>query len=395
VKNGWSEVALGKLLEPVSRSVRVEPDTSYRLLGVRLEGNGAFHRETKLGNEISASILNRVETGDFIYSRLFACRGAFSLIGPELGGAFVSNEFPIFAARNPIRINLRFLSYWFRRSQIWKVVEDDCQGSTPLTRNRYKEEFFNALHVPLPPIPEQQRIVAHLDTIEARLARVQKLREEQELELQAALRSAFRRLEAGAAWVEMGDIAPVHRRPIEISLEGEYPELGARSFGRGIFHKPTLRGDSLTWQKLFQMKAGDIVISNIKAWEGAIAVASESDDGRYGSHRYLTCLADLQRALPEFICFYLLSPSGLEQVGLASPGSADRNRTLAVDRLERIKVPVVPVAAQREFKKLLDLRAKLRAEAAQARQYASALLPSLLDSIFNPSSRTSLAESHE
>src|SRR5207247_2207100 len=141
VKQRWNEVALGEVLEPVSRSVRVEPEVSYRLLGVRLEGNGAFHRETKLGNEISASLLDRVETGDFIYSRLFACRGAFSLIGPDLGGAFVSNEFPIFAARNPARIDLRFLSYWFRQSRIWKVVEKDCQGSTPLTRNRYKEEY--------------------------------------------------------------------------------------------------------------------------------------------------------------------------------------------------------------------------------------------------------------
>ena len=385
MNQGWSEVALGDVLTPVSRSVRVQPDESYRLLGVRLEGNGAFHRETKLGSEISASLLDRVQTGDFIYSRLFACRGAFSLIGYDLDGAFVSNEFPIFNVRSPSIIDLRFLKHWFRQSRVWKDVEEDCQGSTPLTRNRYKEEFFNALQIPLPPLVEQQRIVAHLDAIEARVTRAQKLREEQEQELQAALRSVFHQLEAHAEWVAMGEIAPLHRRPTGITIEGEYPELGARSFGKGIFHKPMLRGESLTWQKLFQVHAGDIVISNIKAWEGAIAVAREADHGRYGSHRYLTCVADPKRAFPEFICFYLLSPSGLEQVGLASPGSADRNRTLAVDRLEKIKVPIVPLTAQVEFKKLLDLQTRIRAEAAQSVQRNAALLPSMLDRIFNRS----------
>jgi type I restriction enzyme S subunit len=56
-----------------------------------------------------------------------------------------------------------------------------------------------------------------------------------------------------------------------------YPEFGARSFGKGLFHKPTLSGADLDWQKLFRVHAGDLVISNIIAWEGAIAVAGEVD----------------------------------------------------------------------------------------------------------------------
>jgi type I restriction enzyme S subunit len=246
-----------------------------------------------------------------------------------------------------------------------------------------KVQDLQTVTVPLPPLAEQQRIVARLDAIESRLTRAQKLREEQEKELKTVLSAAFHKLEAKADWVEMGEIAPLYRRPTEIAIDGEYEELGARSFGKGIFHKPTLRGESLTWQKLFQVHAGDLVFSNIKAWEGAIAVAGEADHGRYGSHRYLTCVIDPKRALPEFVCFYLLSASGLEQVGLASPGSADRNRTLAVDRLHKIKVPVVPLATQLEFKKLLDLQTQVRAKAAQSNQRMTALLPSLLVRIFN------------
>ena len=99
------------------------------------------------------------------------------------------------------------------------------EGTT--NRVRLKASKFAQMQIPMPPMPEQERIVAHLDAIEDRLIRAQMRREEQETELQAALRSAFHRLQAGADLVAMGDIAPVHRRPMEISLEGHYPELGS------------------------------------------------------------------------------------------------------------------------------------------------------------------------
>ena len=129
---------------------------------------------------------------------------------------------------------------------------------------------------------------------------------------------------------------------IEIDVDGEYPELGARSFGKGIFHKPTLKGGQLTWQKLFRVHEGDIVFSNIKAWEGAIVVAGSADHGRFGSHRYLTCVADPTLAIPEFICFYLLTRDGLESVGSASVGMRGIIRTLSMDRLQRSRCQSSP-----------------------------------------------------
>lgn len=383
MKKGWTEVTLGNVLEPIYRIEKVVPDKSYRLLGVRLEGRGAFHRETKLGSEISAQVLNQVRSGDLIYSRLYAWKGSFSMIDEQLDECYVSNEFPLFRALPSSKVELPFLAYWFRLSDVWKKVEEDCQGSTPTTRNRYNETYFLKLKAPFPPIAEQQRIAAHLDAIEARLARVQKLREEQEQQLLAALRSAFHRIESESEWIEMGEIAPLQRRQIEIEPDGKYPGLGARSFGKGIFHKPTLTGSELTWQKLFRVHAHDIVFSNIKAWEGAIAVAGEADDGRFGSHRYLTCVADSKRVLPEFVCFFLLTRDGLEKIGRASPGSTDRNRTLSVKKLEQIRVPVPSLECQHEFKKLLDLRAAFHREAESTNEHISALLPSLLDRVFN------------
>lgn len=380
MKRGWSEVALGELLSPRNEVCSIVPEREYQEVTVSLWGKGTRLRRKVSGSEIASQKRNVARTGDFIVSKIDARNGAYGFITHDLDGAVVTNDFPLFGVVEK-HIQPRWM-YWVCRS---KFFVDLCRSASEGTTNRVrlKESKFAKMRIPLPPPGEQQRIVTHLDAIESRLTRAQKLREEQEKELNAVLNAAFHKLKANADWVEMGEVAPLYRRPTEIAIDGEYEELGARSFGKGIFHKPTLRGGSLTWQKLFQVHTGDIVISNIKAWEGAIAVAGEADHGRYGSHRYLTCVVDPKRALPEFICFYLLSVSGLEQVGLASPGSADRNRTLAVDRLHKIRVPVVPLAEQLEFKKLLGLQSRIRTEAMRSAQRSNALLPSLLDRIFH------------
>jgi type I restriction enzyme S subunit len=380
MRAGWTNVAFKEVFDLDLEAVDVDPSVSYQMVGVLSYGRGLFSKPPVGGADTSYKTFYRLRSGQIVVSQLFGWEGAIAPVTSEFVGSFVSSQFPTF--RPKANLDAGFARWMIRHPIVWEQLKAAAKGLGDRRRTLSPEIFFGVTSL-LPPMAEQQRIVAHLDAIEVGLNRTQKLRGLQDQELNATLNSSFHKLESEADWVEMGEVAPLYRRPKEITLDGEYPELGTRSFGRGIFHKPTLRGESLTWQKLFQVHAGDIVISNIKAWEGALAVAHEADHGRYGSHRYLTCTVDPDRALPEFVCFYLLSPSGLEKIGLASPGSADRNRTLAVDRLNKIKVPIVPLATQAEFQKLLDMRTKVRMEAAQASRHTTALLPSLLDRIFN------------
>jgi len=174
----------------------------------------------------------------------------------------------------------------------------------------------------------------------------------------------------------------LNRRPVTVELEKSYPAIAVRSFGRGTFHKPPLIGNEITWEKPFLVKAGDILVSNIKAWEGALAVAKPEDDGRVGSHRYLTCVPAEGVATARFVCFYLLTPEGLHEVGEASPGSADRNRTLSAKGFMRIPIPVPKYAEQLRFDALcqeVDALNRLQAETAAE---LDALLPSILDKAF-------------
>ncbi|MDR2219483.1 MAG: restriction endonuclease subunit S [Methylobacillus sp.] len=359
----------------------MRPDNKYRLLGVRLEGNGAFHRETVSGTETSASRLTRVEAGDFIYSRLFAWRGAFGIIPKELDGAFVSNEFPLFRVDNS-RLDSSFLNRWFQLPATWKRVEEDCTGSTPTTRNRFKEEFFLKLEIPLPPLSEQHAIVAKLAELSDKTRQLNTHIDAIEADADRLLALRFRDAIANAPYRPMSEVAPIEKRPVTLDTSKRYREVGARSFGKGLFSKPDFNAAEATWEKPVWIKSGDVVFSNIKAWEGAIALASDEHDNAIASHRYITCVPDSNQMLGNFLLYYLLSPEGLGKIGDASAGTADRNRTLSVTKLSKIEVPIPSLEAQRDFVTLQITITAIKMKRVGIHQANVALLPVMLEQIF-------------
>ncbi len=370
MKKGWTEVALGDVCsfeKGASPTLKTEPGKYPLVVTAAYRRSSADFQFNQPA--VCIPLISSTGHGNAALHRIHYQDGKFALAN-LLVAVFPFEE---------SKLNTKFLWRYLSAQKDRKLV--------PLMRGTANvslkvQDLFDVT-VQFPPLSEQKRIVAHLDAIEERVIRIQEKRLKQEKQLQAALRSAFHKVETKAEWIEMGEIAPLHRRRIEIEPDGKYPELGARSFGRGIFHKPTLNGSDLTWQKLFRVHSGDIVFSNIKAWEGAIAVAGESDHNRCGSHRYLTCVVDSNRALPDFVCFYLLTNDGLEKIGKASPGSADRNRTLSMKRLENVTVPIPPLEIQQEIQSLLTLQNKIQLAGLKSRKYLDALLPSILDQVFN------------
>jgi type I restriction enzyme, S subunit len=144
----------------------------------------------------------------------------------------------------------------------------------------------------------------------------------------------------------VGNVLNLHRRTVEVRPDAEYREVGVRSFGRGIFHKEPIAGTDLGSKRVFRIEPGDLVISNVFAWEGAIAVASEAEEGMIGSHRFMTFRPKDDRVDTAWISWFFLSEPGLELIRRASPGSAGRNRTLAIERFEALEIPLPPVDEQ-------------------------------------------------
>lgn len=377
--NAWPMMAIGKVATPIERPDIPVAGKTYRQVGVRLWGAGAYERESIDGSQTQYKTLSRIEEGDIIVNKIWARNGSVAVVTKDIAGGYVSGEFPTFA---PMRDKLepRWFHWITKTRFFWDQCDEKSRGTSG--QNRIKPELFLTIPIPLPSLDEQRRIVARIEALAAKIEEARGLRRLIESDLNRMLLSAYHSIADIAVRKPMIEVAPLTRRPVNVGLEENYRQVSVRSFGRGTFHQPDLSGSDITWQKPYLVKSGDILISNIKAWEGAIAVANESDGGRYGSHRYLTCVPFPDVATSRFVCFHLLTREGLYEIGEASPGSADRNRTLSAKALMQIPIPVPPIQKQLWFDDLYAKVDALKQLQSQTQVELDALLPSVLDRAF-------------
>ncbi|MBE9610929.1 restriction endonuclease subunit S [Chitinilyticum piscinae] len=373
----WPVVPLADVLQHRKEFITIDDTQHYKRCRVQLHAKGVLLRDTVSGADIKTKKQQVCRAGEFLVAEIDAKMGGFGLVPAELDGAVVSSHYFLFEIDESC-LDVRYLDHYCRTERFRKQVE--AQGSTNYAAIRPADVL--AYTIPLPALPKQQALVARLDALAGKTRQV-------EAHLEAALRDAehllalrFRDAIAGAPLRPMAEVAPSIRRPVEIDIDTRYREVGARSFGKGLFIKPDFDGAEATWQKPVWIKSGDLVLSNIKAWEGAIAIADEQHDGCIASHRYITCVPDPELATVGFLVYYLLSEDGLEKVGLASPGTADRNRTLSLGNLGKIEVPTPPLAVQHTFDRLQAAVAALKARHAAIREANAALLPALLARLF-------------
>jgi type I restriction enzyme S subunit len=312
---------------------------------------------------------------------VFAWEGAVAVAGPREAGKIGSHRFATYTPINDV-VDPSFLQLYFRTAAGREVLGRVSPGSAGRNRTMNLVALAKEL-VPLPRIDEQRRLVARIEAIAAKIAEARRMAIAISNESDALLHMCFRKFAENVPKRRLGDVAPLVRRPAIIDISKVYPQVSVRSFGRGTFHSGMLDGSDITWEKPHLVKAGDVLISNIKAWEGAIAVVAKQDDARYGSHRYLTYVPISDLATPCWVCFHLLTPEGLYMVGEASPGSADRNRTTSAKALLEIPIPIPPYEHQLKFG---DTFAKVEVLKRYQQNIAAkldALLPSVLDRAFN------------
>ena len=377
--NSWPSVKLGDLLVKNEKMVSLVPDVQYREVTIRLWGKGVVQRRVVNGAEIASERRFQVSADQFILSRIDARNGATGIVPPELDGAVVTNDFPSFDTR-PSQLLPAFLGWLSKTPDFLDMCRRASEGTT--NRVRLKEDRFLRLTIPLPPVKEQQRIVGRINRLACKIEEARQAVKKIESGSRALLRSMFSRISTSTHRQKMGEVAPLIRRKADPRLGEEYPELGIRSFGKGTFHKPPLDYLSIGSKKLYRIHPGDLVFNNVFAWEGAIAVAQPEDVGRFGSHRFITCVPKEGIATAEFLCFYFSTPEGLERIGEASPGGAGRNRTLGLEKLSEIEVPVPPYEHQCRFGRLLKkVRAMQSARDTESKKL-DAFIPSILDRAF-------------
>jgi type I restriction enzyme, S subunit len=381
MKMDWPMVPLREVLTFRRDPHAVDPSCSYPNVGIFSFGRGVFKKQPIEGRTTSASTLYLIRAGQFIYSRLFAFEGAYGIVPESCDGFFVSNEFPTFDC-NQTLVLPKYLEWLFKRSSTWKEIAALSTGIGH-RRQRVHPEQLSKHIIQLPSLDEQRRIVARIDGVAAGVQEARVLRVGQKDGAKRLLASAFQKIVAGAPRIKMREIAPLVRRPVIISFQATYPELGVRSFFKGTFSKPSLSALELGDKRVFWIEPGDLIFSNVFAWEGAIAIAAPNDTHRVGSHRFITCVPMTGVAEARFLLQYFQTDEGFGRIQDASPGGAGRNRTLGIESLANIDVPVPPIEKQRWFSSLHEKLENLFIEQERINVLCETMVPAVLERAFN------------
>ncbi len=174
------DVELGEVLTSDRQPVALEPETEYPTVGILSYGRGLFARPIVRGRDVSYSKYFRVQTDQFIYSKLFAWEGALTLVPEGFDGFFVSPEFPTFTVNLEAALPgyIRLLTTWPKLWDRLRAGESGMGGR----RKRLKPDQLLATSIPLPTIEHQARIVDLLDGVDGLVA---------ETEAHAAASSSF------------------------------------------------------------------------------------------------------------------------------------------------------------------------------------------------------------
>ena len=376
----WLKVALGELISRADETAVLDPLAEYHEVTIKLWGKGVLSRGKVRGSDV-VSGRRVVRENQLIMSKIDARNGAIGLVPAELDGAIVSNDFPSFAFKDPEQCDPAFMGWLVRSSPFIELCKAASEGTT--NRVRIKEDRFLNQQISLPPLAEQQALVVRLDALAEKTRQLGAHLDAVERDAEHLLALRFRDAIANAPLRTMAEVAPLVRREQSIDLNGSYPELGIRSFGKGTFHKPPLSGGDVGTKRLYSIEPGDLLFSNVFAWEGAFAIAQPGDSGRFGSHRFISCQANSEMTTVTFLRYYFLTDEGMLKIGKASPGGAGRNRTLGLEKLMAIEVPMPSLATQKAFDQLQVEIATLKTKHTAIRVANAALIPATLERVFS------------
>ncbi|MBZ0144627.1 MAG: restriction endonuclease subunit S [Rhodocyclaceae bacterium] len=376
----WPTAKLGTVLRPIARAERVDAAREYRMLGARWYAQGLFVKERVLGQRISAQRAYRVESGDFVYNRLFAWKGSFALASDEVDGCYVSNEFPCFEIAKD-RLEPAFLRWWFSQEVAWFRALGLSTGATPTSRNRLKEEDLLSLEIPLPPLPEQRRVVARVEEVAGLVAEIERLRLLSRLEQEALVVSLHLKL-SGDRRRRLGDFLRLVEDSVGVATDASYPQVGVRSFGGGLFPKAAVEGGRTTYKHFNRLYDGALVMSQVKGWEGAVAVCPPPLAGWFVSPEYRTFRCIEAEANPGYLASLVRTEWFWGKLGAATRGVGARRERTRPEQFLSIVIPMPSLDLQLEAVRIVAELAPARDLQSESAAALDALLPAVLDRAF-------------
>lgn len=381
MRNRLSSVPLGTVLKQRLDHVPIHSAAKERFVTVRLHGKGAVQRTAKDGGAPSLKSGLRVHSGDLVYSRIDARNGAIALVPPGLDGAIVSKDFPSFTINQDVVIP-SFLIRYLSSPLFFEQLKALSMGTT--NRQRITESAFCTRVIPLPPLPEQHRIVRILDEADE----LRNLRAKADERTRDLIPAMFHEMFGGSGQPSrnLGQVAEV--------VSGV--AKGRRFNGQPTVFAPYLRVANVQagYLDLSEMKTIEALPSEIQKYElkkGDVVMTEGGDEDKLGRGAMLEedlpgCIhqnhvfrvrVDQAKLLPMCFANYLQTPQAVSYF----LGCAKRTTNLAsinMTQLRALPVPLPDISLQRKFATRVEQVRAMQEKQAESRRKLDELFESLL-----------------
>jgi len=157
----WSNEVVKPLASVLSRRAEaalatLTPESIVTLLTIRFDGS-IEPREPLQIKDVKGKLF-RVYPGDVIFSKIDVRNGAIGLAPGDLDAMCATSEFPIYSV-DIKKAHPEYVKLLFRTTAFKKLLNSMISGASG--RKRIQPTQLEGVKVPIPPLPIQQKIVAH------------------------------------------------------------------------------------------------------------------------------------------------------------------------------------------------------------------------------------------
>jgi type I restriction enzyme, S subunit len=389
--NGYPTSPLQRILSRSQDAVQINPDEVYKQVTVRLFHKGVVLRGEQPGGTIRSTRQFRVRAGQVLLSRIDARNGAIGLVPSELEDAVVTNDFWAFNVDRHLA-DPRFIDLYFGTGQFVEACQRASEGTT--NRVRLQSERFLQIEVPLPPLPEQRRIVARVDQLSTKIEEARRLRLQAKAESAVISRSnaeaMYQKLAKVHGLCRLGEVCTSitdgdHNTPAFADHGVRFIFVGNVSSGHLHFHGcKCVRESYFSALKPQRVpERGDILFSAVGATLGVPALVDT--DEPFCFQRHIAILKPERRHLDSQFALHMLRSNTVFRAAWGSTtGSAQP--TVPLRAINQLPIPIPPLAEQRRAAAQLDTLqvqvGELTCSQDEGARELDALMPSILSQAF-------------
>lgn len=374
----WPLAPLASAIQQRKEFIQIDDLVDYKRCRVQLHAQGIVLRDTVPGAEIKTKRQQVCKSGEFLVAEIDAKVGGFGIVPDDLDGAIVSSHYFLFEVNDKI-LNRRFLDFFIRTLSFREQVA--AQGSTNYAAIRPNEVLEYKL--PLPPFPEQRRIVARIEALAAKIEEAGSLQGEVIEGLEQLCRSMiFNESYASSTWTSMRELVRLREPDVVVRSEEEYQFAGVYCFGKGVFKGQRKSGMEFAYPRLTRLQAGNFVYPKLMAWEGALGIVPPGCDGLMVSTEFPVFEVDERRVFSEVLDVYFRTPSVWPALAGASTGTNVRRRRLNPSDFLDYRMPLPSRSIQEKLRQVKARVDSVKKQQAQTAAELAALMPSILDKAF-------------